>query len=475
MIRRPVLSSIAWRITLGFSALAAVIFATIAILIHISAAHHFEGQDRKAWEGKLELIGHILDDWHSPEDAASVYELLSDAMVGHHSLLVRVEDPTTGFRFLSGHADIPALTAATIPSDDARGAFRTIGWSGANASFRGVATLVPTGKRGHTMQVTVASDTSHHTDILTAFDYQLALICGVALLIMAGLAWLATRRGLSPIGDMAQVAERITAQQLQERLSTAKVPEELRPLAVAFNGMLDRLSDSLQRLTDFSFYFSHELRTPISSLMMQTEVSLSKPRSADEYREILYSNLEEYEDLARMIGDMLFLAKADHGLIIPHRESIELVEEVRALFEFYDALASDRGVQLSCRGAGRIKGDRVMVRRAIGNLLTNAIRYTPRAGVIRVDVGTSAEGVTVSVENPGPTIPPEQMVRLFNRFYRGSPSRQRTDEGAGLGLAISQSIVRAHGGDVSAMSFAGITRFVLQFPREDAAAEPSDV
>lgn len=454
--------------------LAAVIFASVALLIHISAAHHFEGQDRRLWEGKLELIGHILDDWQSPEDAAVVHKQLTDAMVGHHSLLVRVEDPTTGFRFVSGHSEIPAISAATMPTADTHDAFRTIAWIGANASFRGIVTHVPTGRSGHTMLVTVASNTSQHTEILTDFDYQLALICGTALLVMAGLAWVATRRGLAPISDMAQVAENITAQHLQERLSTAKVPEELRPLAVAFNGMLDRLSDSLQRLTDFSSDLAHELRTPISNLMMQAQVSLSKPRTADEYREVLYSNLEEYEHLARMIGDMLFLAKADHGLIIPHRESIDLVHEVVALFEFYEALATERGVRLSHRGDGCIQGDRLMIRRAIGNLLTNAIRFTPRGGVIRVDLVTTPEGVALSVENPGPTIAPEQMVRLFNRFYRGSPSRQRTDEGAGLGLAICQSIVRAHGGDVSVASFAGITRFVLQVPVDTGTPEAVD-
>jgi two-component system heavy metal sensor histidine kinase CusS len=466
-VRRPkLLSSIAWRITLGFSLLAGVIFLSVALVIHAAAAHHFESQDRQAWEGKLELIGHLLEGWQSPDDAASVHALLADAMVGHHSLLVRVEDPASEFRFVSGHAPIPALDTDTPPTGPSARAFVPIAWAGAKASFRGLVTRVPTGQRGHAMQVTVASDTSRHAQILREFDYQLASVFGVALLVMASLAWLTTRRGLSPIDTMARVAESISAHHLHERLAVSKVPIELQPLADAFNAMLDRLSESLQRLTDFSSDLAHELRTPISNLLMQTQVSLSKPRSADEYREVLYSSLEEYEHLARMIGDMLFLAKADHGLIIPHREAIALEQEIGALFEFYEALAAERGVRLARHGSGCIQGDRVMVRRAVGNLLTNAIRYTPRSGEIRVDVVAGDENVAVCVENPGPTIPPEQIVRLFNRFYRGSPSRQRVDEGAGLGLAICQSIVRAHGGDVSVASFAGTTRFVLAFPRE---------
>lgn len=465
-VRRPSLhSSIAWRITLAYTVLATVVFAMVAIVIHLAVEQHFQGQDRKAWEGKFELIGHILDDWRGEQDNAAVFALLSDAMVGHHSLLVRVDDPTANFRFVSGHADIPPLSEARV-SALLPGTFRPIAWSGATAAFQGLITQLPTGRRGHFMEVTIASDISRHQEILSTFDTQLALICGMALLVMAGLSVVTTRRGLAPIADMAAVAESISAQQLQERLPVQEVPIELRPLAEAFNGMLDRLSDSLQRLTDFSSDLAHELRTPISNLMMQTQVSLSKRRSEDEYREVLYSALEEYEDLARMISDMLFLAKADHGLVIPTREQIDLAQEVTAVFEFYDALASERGVRLTHHGQASIQGDRVMIRRALGNLLANAIRFTPRGGVIRVDITRSSEAASILVENPGPTIPPEQMVRLFNRFYRGSASRTRTDEGAGLGLAICQSIVRAHGGDVSVASFAGVTRFVMQFPME---------
>lgn len=465
-----VLNSIAWRITWLFTLLAAAIFVSVALVIHASVGHHFEGQDRKLWEGKLELIAHILKDWKSADDNTRVHRLLSDAMVGHHSLLVRVQDVSSGFAFTSGHAEIPIDQP---PRQDVRsGLFEPIEWNGANASFRGVVTRAPTGMTGHEMVVHLASDTSHHENFLMSFDYQLTLICGVALLLMAGLARLATKRGLQPIRVMASVAESISAQRLQERLPATQTPEELRPLAQAFNGMLDRLSDSLQRLTDFSSDLAHELRTPISNLMMQTQVCLSKPRSAEQYREILYSNLEEYEHLARMIAEMLFLAKADHGLIIPNREIINLSEEVGALLEYYEALASERAVRLEQHGAGTIQGDRLMIRRALGNLIANAIRYTPQGGAIRVTTRSSVHGISITVENPGPTIPSDQIVRLFDRFFRGNASRQRADEGVGLGLAICQSIVRAHGGDVSVASFDGMTRFVMQFPVDLKDTQP---
>jgi two-component system heavy metal sensor histidine kinase CusS len=243
------------------------------------------------------------------------------------------------------------------------------------------------------------------------------------------------------------------------------LPLELVDLAAAFNGMLSRLEDSFRRLSEFSSDLAHELRTPIGSLMTQTHVALSRTRSADEYREVLYSNSEEYERLARMIADMLFLAKSDHGLIVPRSEPIELENEVKELFEFYDALAEDQGIKLALDGHGEVHGDRLMIRRAISNLLSNAISHTPRGGAINVRIRDESNGaVRLSVENTGDGIAPEHLSRLFDRFYRVDPSRQRSTEGAGLGLAITKSIVAAHNGTVQAFSADGLTRFVILFP-----------
>ena len=161
---------------------------------------------------------------------------------------------------------------------------------------------------------------------------------------------------------MAVVAEGISAQQLQQRLASESVPLELQPLARAFNAMLDRLGDSLQRLSEFSSDLAHELRTPINNLMTQTQVSLAKPRTAQDYQEVLYSSLEEYERLARMISDMLFLAKADNGLMMPNQQTIELSAEIDALLEFYDALAAEKAIHLYRVGHGVILGDSLMNR-----------------------------------------------------------------------------------------------------------------
>jgi two-component system heavy metal sensor histidine kinase CusS len=213
--------------------------------------------------------------------------------------------------------------------------------------------------------------------------------------------------------------------------------------------------------------------------MTQTQVALSQTRSADQYREVLYSNLEEYERLARMIADMLFLAKADNRLIVPSSESVDLAAEVRDLFGYYEAFAEDQGVSLTLRGAAPVRGDRLMIRRALSNLLSNAIRHTPRGESVNVAIEQHQSGeIQLTVENPGEDIAPEHLPRLFDRFYRADPARHKArGDGAGLGLAITRSIIAAHAGTIQAFSANGLTRFEATFPAACShidAAHPHD-
>ncbi len=198
------------------------------------------------------------------------------------------------------------------------------------------------------------------------------------------LGWFAAWRGLRPVQKMAKVAEGISAQHLSERLEVENTPTELRSLAIAFNDMLDRLESAVEKLSDFSSDLAHEIRTPINNLMTQTQVCLSRSRDINTYQEVLFSNLEEFERLARMVSDMLFLAKAEHGLHLPNLQQVNLVKEVSALFDFYDAIAAEKGMSLEQSGSGSIKGDPLMLRRALSNLLSNAIKYGKSDSVIKI-------------------------------------------------------------------------------------------
>jgi two-component system heavy metal sensor histidine kinase CusS len=266
---------------------------------------------------------------------------------------------------------------------------------------------------------------------------------------------------LAPLRTLREQTQEVTAQQLSHRLSVESVPIELAELAQSLNEMLARLEVAFLRLSDFSSDIAHELRTPVSNLMTQTQVALSRARDADAYRSILESNAEEFERMARMISDMLLLAKADNGLVVPNQERVDVASEVRALFDYYDALAEEKGLRLTLEGAGTIMADRLMLRRALGNLLSNAVRHSTPNSMVRVLVSTVADQVCICMENRGDTIAPEHWERIFDRFFRVDISRQRSSEGTGLGLAITKSIVTAHGGTITASSVDNVTKFTI--------------
>jgi two-component system heavy metal sensor histidine kinase CusS len=249
-------------------------------------------------------------------------------------------------------------------------------------------------------------------------------------------------------------------------LNPTEVPIELEDLITSFNDMLRRIEDGFVQLSNFSADIAHELRTPVTNLTTQTEVALGQARSADEYREVLYSNLEEFGRMSRMISGMLFLAQTENDAASLRVADVNLAESVRALFEYFEAWAEERGVSLDLQGkVGLIRGDEEMLRRAIGNLLSNAIRYSPRGAAVTVTVSQDEWRTTVGVENAGEEIPSEALHRIFDRFYRADPSRQRKGEGSGLGLAIVKSVAEAHGGTVHVASDATMTRFELALPR----------
>jgi len=465
--------SITFRLTLFFSTASTAVLLVVGTLIGTLVEAHFEDIDLMELNGKLELVRHSLAKVRGPAGMAALPGQLSDALVGHHGVSVAVLGPQRAPLFKSPGAEFPPALLASKPAEDPSGRARPMVWKHDGQGYRGIAGAVATGIAGQRqLTVAVAVNTEHHRVFMQAFQNSLWLAIAASIALTALLGWIAARRGLAPVRELADVAQGISAHRLGERLPPESVPTELADLALAFNDMLARLEGSFQRLSEFSSDLAHELRTPISNLMTQTQVAISKARSADQYREVLYSNLEEYERLARMIADMLFLAKADNGLIVPSSEMVDLAAEARELFGFYDAFAEEQGIRLVVAGAGSVRGDKLMLRRALSNLLSNAIRHTPRDGSVKVLVeqGTGGE-ILLSVENPGAAIPPEHLPRLFDRFYRVDPSRHKASEGAGLGLAITRSIVAAHRGTIQASSSEGSTRFAITFPAAGADAQ----
>ncbi|OGA37289.1 MAG: two-component sensor histidine kinase, partial [Betaproteobacteria bacterium RIFCSPLOWO2_12_FULL_62_13] len=454
------------RLTLFFSTVSTAVLLAVGYLVGALVESHFIEQDLNELDGTIELVGTVLAKVHFRSDLDLVPQLLNDALVGFPGLSIKIIGPEGRILFASSDAafaDSPIENRANKGLSGQREA--VVRESGGHA-FRETVAALPLGISGiPPAKVLVAVNIDHQRDFVTALRRILWLSIAAGMLLTGLLAWIAARRGLEPIRRIAALAHNISASRLDERLALDQVPPELSDLASALNAMLARLEDSFRRLSDFSSDLAHELRTPVGNLVTETEVALSRARSADEYREVLYSNLEEYHRLSRMIGDMLFLAKADNGLIVPQQERVDLAAETQGLFTFYDALAEEKGVGMVLEGAGSILGDRLMIRRAISNLLSNALRYTLRGKSVLVSIDLPASGETwLVIENPGEDVAPEHLSRLFDRFYRVDASRQKTSDGAGLGLAITKSIVEAHQGTIMASSANGATRFEIRFP-----------
>lgn len=452
--------SLTARLTLLFAAASSVVLLALGWLIGAAIERHFEELDRDVLAGKMMLARQIIGRIATAGDYAQLPAQIDAVFAGHHEIVVQVLDDAGETLFVTPGVGFPDDWARNMLGE------QLFAWSAGGRAYRGLTETVPTAIAGwRPLRVAIAADIGHHAAFMAAFLRILWLFVATAALLTGLLGWYAARRGLAPLRRMRDQAAAITAHKLDRRLPMEAVPVELASLAEALNDMLQRLEDAFRRLSDFSSDLAHELRTPINNLMIQTQVALSRARDAAAYREILESNAEEYERLARMISDMLFLAKADHGLAVVTPESVDIAGEVRDLFEFYDALAEEKGIRLQLGGAGSVRGDRLMLRRALSNLLSNALRHTPAQGDIAVTITTEDAALVVAVENPGETIPAHQLTRLFERFYRADPARQHADgEGMGLGLAIVRAIAQAHQGTIAVTSTGGKTRFSIRLP-----------
>jgi two-component system heavy metal sensor histidine kinase CusS len=289
------------------------------------------------------------------------------------------------------------------------------------------------------------------------------------LLLAAGCSLLgvwAAHQGLRPLRSIAATTRGITTQRLRQRLDPADVPRELGELVQAFNAMLDRLDHGFGRLSRFSADLAHELRTPINNLMGETEVVLSRDRTAGEYRRVLESSMEEYRRLSRPISRMLFLARAEDPGGTVRSMALDAGHLVQEVLAFYEALAQERGVALAGAAEGGLWGDRDLLRQALANLVANALDATPEGGRVQVNVKASGSWTDLEVQDDGRGIPPEEVPRLCDRFYRTSDAFARKSPGTGLGLAIVKSIAQLHGGEVRISSQVGAgTVAVLRLPK----------
>lgn len=449
--------STARRLIVLLATVTVLVMAALGIAISLTVRHNLVEQDYAELENKSALVADILATAPPNERAARLAEALQ-----HH--------PDIAFWITDAHGQTLVSTAPRALREHARQQAPDVGPLRRNWQLddgRRYRVLYRSFDQGNAGTSLLAVDQQRHAGFLRRF-HQLLLACIVAAALVSSLLGAyVVQRTLRPLRTLADEARQITAERLDRRLSVGAVPVELEQLAQTLNGMLARLQQDFTRLSDFSGDLAHELRTPITNMLTQVQVVMAQPRDNAAYRDALGSCAEELQRLSVIIGDMLYLAQAEAAGVLPSRENVDVATLADDLLEFYGLLAEEKQVQLLRSGTGTLHGNRLMIRRALANLVNNAIQHCPPSGQVQVSIAMQDACCRIDVINPGPAIATDALPRLFDRFYRADPARRRgRGEGAGLGLAITQAIARAHRGQVQVRSDADATVFSLLLPRD---------
>ena len=459
--RRP--ASLALRLTALVGIATTLVFLAFNRLVVKSLEQHFAQQDAHELQAVVTALTKPLQQVANDINTATLPHQLANAVAGHQGMTYGVYDQTghsiyatpgpnvSKFKIVPGlgsHIDANELTVLKDGQKFYRGVM--------------IQRYIHHGSTEIPYRIVAAMDIGFHLEFLAQFKRMLWWATCLVLCIGLKVAWLAVQWGHIPIRKVNEEIRAIRSSKLDVRLDPLDVPIELAELVLAFNDMLARIEQGFVRLSHFSADIAHELRTPVTNLTTQTHVALGHPRSTEYYREILYSHLEEFERMSRMIGDMLFLAQTENDPRNLRLERIDLVKLVRGLFDYFEAFAEDRNITLCAQGMVEpVQADREMLLRALNNLLSNAIRHAPHGSCITVTLARNDKWTTISVENLGKRISENDLPKLFDRFFRADPARQRNASGAGLGLAIVKSIAEAHGGHVQVVSNDTGTRFDL--------------
>jgi len=460
--------SLTARLTITFVVITVACFSVVGLLLFNELSRRIYIHDQTNIMLDARHLRRLATELQSPDDLVAHKDRLIALVLGDNANGLRVIDRNG--RMLIDHVPMgyALSTQPVVPANQRIVPDNIQSWKDRNSDeIRGVATAA-TLQNGETVTIAVARSLADRTALLGKYrrDVWLSLLSG--LLVAVLLSFLLVRRALRPLRAMAESASAITAQRLSTRMPLEHAPTELLALATSLNDMLARLEQGFARVWQFTVDLAHDLRTPIGNLRGANEVALNRQRSLDEYQTLLGSNIEECDRVSRTIESVLFLARADSPQFAMQRVNLDTAQELQRIADYFEGLSSEAGVAVEVNASATVYADRDLFRRAVNNLLSNALRYTPAGETIHLRAEHTEEGVDVSVVNPGRPIDPEHLDKLFDRFYRADRSRSDSASSTGLGLSIVKSIMELHGGTVSVRSAEGLTRFTLHFHRSSS-------
>src|SRR5271166_3841631 len=463
--------TLAFRLTAGY-ALAGLFLVFLATAsLYFVLVSELEKSTDLFLADKVHVLRTMLrerpDDW----DALREEVELESAARRYEQFYIRLLDerskPLLMTPGMAEQLDLARLASQSRPD-------RTVPMKGRDGQpFRVTSASVPVGfQAAQTDTIQIAVDVSQKERLLARYRFWFWSILLATFAIFPLVGYQIARHGIRPVEEMATTARHISSTNLRERILPEGYPFELASLARTFNQMLDRLEESFERISRFSADIAHDLRTPVNNIRGETEVALARARSADEYRDVIESCLEEAVRLSDLIGDLLFLARAESPLTHLRRERVDVRELLGGVVDYYEASAADGGISLTAAATAEpviAELDRTLLQRAVGNLVSNALANTPPGGTVVLETKTEFSAIRIDVSDTGIGIPPEALPRVFDRFFRVDSSRSQGSGGTGLGLSIVQSIAQLHGGNVEISSQPGQgTRVTLHVPASGA-------
>uniref|UniRef100_UPI0035ADBB95 heavy metal sensor histidine kinase n=1 Tax=Hylemonella sp. TaxID=2066020 RepID=UPI0035ADBB95 len=463
--------TLSWGLALLLAGIVILSSGAIGVYLYHSFALQLERRDDILLMGKLRQLRQQLGDAATPELLFTHPQYLRDTMSGDSNALIEVTD-SAGQVLLSVNPSQEALPfLAPLDESSEPTSEALLRWRARDGSPAGlVAGYARLGHpEGRRVKIAVARVYSERAALLTAHRWRIAASVIVAALSAALLSgWLAWR-ALSPLRRLSVEAAQINVDRLSARLSEDGAPVEIKRLIETLNTMLTRLEDGFARLSRFAADLAHEFRTPVGNMLGQSQVLLTRPREMHEYQTLIESNIEELERLARMIDSMLFLARAEHAELALNLQPVCIRAELERQADYFEDLAQERGLTLVARGAGTLQADPALLRRALANLVSNAVRYTRPGSVIDLSAVSDEHGWLLAVENDGEPLPAEVLDRMFDRFYRVGGAPSESGRSSGLGLAIVRSIMTLHGGEARVSQSGSRLSFTLFFPDASSA------
>jgi heavy metal sensor kinase len=294
-------------------------------------------------------------------------------------------------------------------------------------------------------------DSAKVTNTLADLASAYLLTLPFALIAVGGGGWWIAHRAATPLKAITGQAEKISASDLDQRLPVPTSHDEIRYLTIVLNEMFDRLQRSFEQVTRFTSDASHELKTPLALMRAQLETAIGSGEVTSAQRTVLSNLIEQCSQLSQIVDGLLFLSRADDQRLAIEQDRVDLVALVHELREDAEILAAQAGLTLRCQLPAQLLviGDARLLRRAVMNLIDNAIKYNRADGIVVLTASTDGKNAVFTVRNTGPSIAPAAREKVFERFYRSDFSHNKERSGQGLGLSIAREIARAHRGDVS--------------------------